>query len=164
MHLLQQINATLLKVAGWGTIFFMAVIAIVIPYEVFGRYVLAKMSIWSGEVATFSLVWATMLGSALGLKKGYQVGMTAVLEKVPPRVARLLQGLGFLFMFFFLGLMIYFGTEQTLRNDMQRSPAMQIPMSYPYAALPLGFALMFMVTVENFLLFLKGAERREGRE
>jgi TRAP-type C4-dicarboxylate transport system permease small subunit len=157
MQLLQRINAVLLKVASWGTIFFMAVMAVVIPYEVFGRYVLAMMSTWSGEVATYSLVWATMLGAAVGLKKGYQVGMVAVLEHVPPVVARLLQGLGYLFMFFFLGLMIYFGTDQTIANAAQRSPAMQIPMCYPYAALPLGFFLMLLVTLEDFLRFVRPA-------
>lgn len=155
MQLLQRINAVLLKVASWGTIFFMAVMAIVIPYEVFGRYVLAMMSTWSGEVATYSLVWATMLGSAVGLKKGYQVGMVAVLEHVPHVVARLLQGIGYLFMFFFLGLMIYFGTDQTIANAAQRSPAMQIPMCYPYAALPLGFFLMLLITLEDFLRFVR---------
>ncbi|HWQ61999.1 MAG TPA: TRAP transporter small permease [Negativicutes bacterium] len=161
--MLQSINAVLLKAASWGTIFFMAVIAIVIPYEVFGRYVLERMSTWSGEVATYSLVWATMMGAAVGLKKGYQVGMVAVLEIVPPRVGRLLQGMGFLFMFFFLGLMIYFGTDQTLANAAQRSPAMQIPMCYPYAALPLGFFLMLLITLEDFLQFVRPGRGKEDK-
>lgn len=163
MQILQGINAVLLKAASWGTILFMAIIAIVIPYEVFGRYVLERMSTWSGEVATYSLVWATMLGAAVGLKKGYQVGMVAVLESVPPMVGRLLQGIGFLFMFFFLGLMIFFGTEQTIANAAQRSPAMQIPMCYPYAALPLGFFLMFLVTVEDFLQFVRAGCGKEDK-
>ncbi len=163
MQILQGINAVLLKAASWGTILFMAIIAIVIPYEVFGRYILERMSTWSGEVATYSLVWATMLGAAVGLKKGYQVGMVAVLESVPPMVGRLLQGIGFLFMFFFLGLMIFFGTEQTIANAAQRSPAMQIPMCYPYAALPLGFFLMFLVTVEDFLQFVRAGCGKEDK-
>lgn len=62
MHSLQRLNSKLLGIASWGVIFFMVVMAVVIPYEVFGRYVLQKMSAWSGEVATFSLVWASMLG------------------------------------------------------------------------------------------------------
>jgi TRAP-type C4-dicarboxylate transport system permease small subunit len=154
LQLIQRVNAVLLKGASWGTIFFMAVMAIVIPYEVFGRYLLAKMSTWSGEVSTYSLVWASMLGGAVGLKKGYQVGMTAVLDAVPPKVAVLIRGLGFIFMFSFLGVMIYYGINQTLDNAAQRSPAMQIPMCYPYAALPVGFILMLLITVEDLLVFL----------
>ena len=164
MHLLQKTNALLLKVASWGTIFFMSVIAIVIPYEVFGRYVLANMSIWSGEVATFSLVWASMLGAAVGLKKGYQVGMSFVLEKVPPRVAWIMQAIGFIFMFLFLSLMVYYGADQTIGNHAQRSPAMQIPMSYPYAALPLGFFFMLLMTLEDFILFLRQGFGKEAKQ
>lgn len=154
LQLIQRINAVLLKGASWGTIFFMSVMAIVIPYEVFGRYVLERMSTWSGEVSTYSLVWATMLGGAVGLKKGYQVGMTAVLEAVPPLAVKLIRGLGFIFMFIFLGVMIFYGVDQTLANAAQRSPAMQIPMCYPYAALPIGFTLMLLITIEDLMVFL----------
>ncbi|MDT8899966.1 TRAP transporter small permease [Anaeroselena agilis] len=154
LQLIRRVNDILLKGAGWGTVFFMAVMAIVIPYEVFGRCLLARMSTWSGEVSTFSLVWASMLGGAVGLRKGYQVGMTAALDALPPVVAKMVRGLGFIFMFIFLGVMIYYGASQTLANAAQRSPAMQIPMCYPYAALPVGFLLMLLVTIEDLLVFL----------
>lgn len=162
LQLIRRVNTVLLKGASWGTIIFMAVMAIVIPYEVFGRYLLAKMSTWSGEVSTYSLVWASMLGGAVGLRKGYQVGMTAVLDAVPPMVAKMIRGLGFIFMFIFLGVMIYYGVDQTLANAAQRSPAMQIPMCYPYAALPVGFTLMLLVTVEDLLVFMGAGPAKEG--
>jgi len=154
MKALQSVNELLLTVAGWGTIFFMGVIAIVIPYEVFGRYVLKSMSIWSGEVSTFSLAWATMLGGAVGLKKGYQVSMTAVLDAVPPSISRALKGVGLLFMLFFLATMTWYGGLQTLINFEQTSPAMGIKMGFPYACMPIGFFIMLMMTVEEFLVFL----------
>ena len=91
MVVLQRFNEILVKVGSWGTILFMAVIAVVIPYEVIGRYVFQRMSIWSGEVSTYSLAWASMLGGAVGLKKGYQVSMTSVVESVPPAVAKVLK-------------------------------------------------------------------------
>lgn len=152
MSWLQKVNAALVKVASWGTILFMAVIAIVIPYEVFGRYVVHKMSTWSGEVSTYSLVWASMMGGAAGLKKGYQVGMTAVVEKVPPRVGLVLRLTGNACMLVFLGVMTWFGLVQTIINLEQTSPAIGLIMAIPYAALPIGFFIMFMVTVEEFLL------------
>src|SRR5512137_813607 len=91
MRALKRFNEWLVKIGSWGTIFFIAVIAIVIPYEVIGRYVFQKMNIWTGEVSTYSLVWASMLGGAVGLRKGYQVSMTSVLDSVPPATARALK-------------------------------------------------------------------------
>jgi TRAP-type C4-dicarboxylate transport system permease small subunit len=154
MKALQSANELLLTVAGWGTIFFMGVISIVIPYEVFGRYVIKSMSIWSGEVSTYSLAWATMLGGAVGLKRGYQVSMTAVLEAVPSSIGRALKGAGLLFMLFFLAAMTWYGGLQTLINFEQTSPAMGIKMCFPYACLPIGFFIMLMLTIEELLVFL----------
>jgi len=162
MRALQRFNEFLMKVGSWGTILFMAIIAIVIPYEVIGRYLFQKMSIWSGEVSTYSLAWASMLGGAVGLKKGYQVNMTSVVESVPPAVARGLRLAAYLFTLFFFGAMVYYGLFQTIYNAKQFSPAMELVMSVPYAALPTGFFIMFFLTLEEFLVFMGLGVKREG--
>jgi TRAP-type transport system small permease protein len=163
MAALQRFNAILEKLGSWGTILFMAIIAIVIPYEVIGRYVFQKMSIWSGEVSTYSLAWASMLGGAVGLKKGYQVSMTSVVESVPPAVAWALKLVAYLFTLFFFGAMFYFGLFQTIYNSRQFSPAMELVMSLPYAALPTGFFIMFFFTLEELLVFLGVARKGDAR-
>jgi len=154
MRVLQKFNEFLVTVGGWGTILFMTVIAVVVPYEVVGRYVFQKMTIWSGEVSTYSLVWASMLGGAVGLKKGYMISMDAVLEMVPRNVVKLLKFLSYLCALFFFGIMFGYGLFQTLYNAHQTSPAIGLVMSYPYAALPIGFFIMFFLTMEELLLFL----------
>ncbi|MBF0530287.1 MAG: TRAP transporter small permease [Deltaproteobacteria bacterium] len=154
MHLLHLANEGMLKVATWATILFMAVIAIVIPYEVFGRYILAKMSTWSGELSTYSLAWASMMGGAVGLKKGYQISMTSVVDAVPPALAKVIRAAGYACTLVFFGFMTGIGFYQTIYNINQTSPAMGIVLSIPYACLPLGFFLMFTVTLEEYLVFL----------
>jgi TRAP-type transport system small permease protein len=154
MRVLQRFNAIMIKIGSWGTIFFMAVIGIVIPYEVIGRYVFESMSTWSGEVSTYSLAWASMLGGAIGLKKGYQVKMDSVVESVPPGAAKVLKLLAYLSSLFFFSMMFGFGLFQTIYNWKQTSPAIGLIMSFPYASLPLGFFIMFFLTLEEFLAFL----------
>ena len=163
MRALQGFNEFMMKIGSWGTILFMAIIAIVIPYEVIGRYVFQKMSIWSGEVSTYSLVWASLLGGAVGLKKGYQVSMTTVVESVPPAVVKALKLAAYLFTLFFFGSMFYFGLYQTIYNVKQFSPALELVMSIPYAALPTGFFIMFFFTLEEFLVFLGLGAKGEGQ-
>src|SRR5512141_2332046 len=123
MAALQRFNAILEQVGSWGTILFMAIIAIVIPYEVIGRYVFQRMSTWSGEVSTYSLAWASMLGSAVGLKKGYQISLTSVVESLPAAAARILKWGAYLFTLCFFGVMFYYGLYQTIYNARQTSPA-----------------------------------------
>lgn len=154
MQALKTFNLFLVRLGSWGTILFMAVMAVVIPYEVIGRYLFQNMTIWSGEVSTYSLAWASMLGGAVGLKKGYQIRMTAVVESVPPDLARALKGMSYLCSLIFFGVMFCYGLYQAVYNAKQTSPAIGLVMSVPYAALPAGFFIMFFVTLEEFLGFL----------
>jgi TRAP-type C4-dicarboxylate transport system permease small subunit len=163
MHILQRFNEFLVRIGSWGTILFMAVIAVVIPYEVIGRYVFQKMTIWSGEVSTYSLAWASMLGGAVGLKRGYQVSMTSVVESVPPGMAKALKFMAYSCSLFFFGAMFWFGLYQTFYNRNQTSPAIGLVMTLPYASLPTGFFIMFFLTLEEFLLFLGFGTKGEAR-
>ncbi len=163
MRALKTFNEFLVKIGGWGTILFMAVMAVVIPYEVIGRYVFQKMSIWSGEISTYSLAWASMLGSAVGLKKGYQVSMTSVVDSVPPAATKILKWGAYLFTLFFFGAMFYYGLYQTIYNVRQTSPAIGLVMSFPYASLPAGFFIMFFLTLEEFWAFVRPEVKGEGR-
>lgn len=160
MPTLERFNRILVKIGSWGTIFFMTVIAVVIPYEVVGRYVFQKMSIWSGEVSTYSLAWASMLGGAVGLKKGYQISMTSVVDSIPPEWAKVLKWVAYLFTLFFFGAMFYFGLFQTIYNARQTSPAIGLVMSIPYASLPSGFFIMFFLTLEELLRFIGWGEAK----
>jgi TRAP-type C4-dicarboxylate transport system permease small subunit len=163
MRALQGFNEFLVKIGSWGTILFMALIGIVIPYEVIGRYVFQKMTIWSGEVSTYSLAWASMLGGAVGLKKGYQVSMESVVESVPPAVAKALKFLAYACSLFFFGAMFWFGLYQTIYNWKQTSPAIGLVMTIPYASLPVGFFIMFFLTLEEFLGFLGLGAKGDAR-
>jgi TRAP-type C4-dicarboxylate transport system permease small subunit len=163
MRALKRFNECLVAAGSWGTILFVAVIAVVIPYEVIGRYVFQKMTIWTGEVSTYSLVWASMLGGAVGFRKGYQVSMASVVESVPPKAAKALKLLSHVCSLIFFGVMFSYGLFQTLYNWNQTSPAIGLVMSFPYAALPIGFFMMFSLTMEEFLESLCLRSKGEDR-
>ena len=146
---LKKINDILTRAAEWITMISMAVIAIVIACEVLGRYLLSDMPGWSGEAAIFSLVWLSMMGSAVGFRKGYQISLTFIVDRLPSRHARVVKGGAQFFLAVFLAVMIYYGVRQTIVNLRQLSPALGIPMAFPYAALPAGFGLMLLSVVEQ---------------
>lgn len=154
MQFLRRFNAVLLKLAGWSVMVTIGAIAVVVPYEVFGRYVLGNMSTWTNEFSQYALVWASMLGGAVGLKRGYQVGITSLIDSLPPLPARIVQAAGYAAMLVFLAFMTYYGVDQMLMNRQQTSSTIGIPMSVPYSALPIGFFIMFFITLEQLLDFL----------
>jgi TRAP-type C4-dicarboxylate transport system permease small subunit len=147
---LTGMNGFLLKGAEWITIAAMTVIAIVIPHEVFGRYLLGETPAWSGEVATYSLVWLTMMGSAAGLRRGYQVSIDIAILRLPAGISRMIRASAYFFLIFFFFVMTGYGFAQTWVNLRQMSPALGIPMALPYLALPAGFTVMLFFTLEEW--------------
>jgi TRAP-type C4-dicarboxylate transport system permease small subunit len=165
MGILTRINAALEKLAEVLTIVFLGGIAIVVPLEVFNRYITGNMFTWSTEFCQYSFVWASMMGAAAGLRKGGQVAITSLkdrLEKTSARAARGLQALVYVIMLLFLAVMTRYGIVQVVTNYTQLSSTMSIPMSYPYAALPLGFVIMFTVTLEMLIGLSRGG--KAGRD
>lgn len=163
MLILRQFNGVLLKLAGWAALLSMAAIAIIIPYEVFGRYVIGRMSTWTSEFCQYAVVWTTMMGGAVGLKRGMHVGITTLTDILPPGPCRIVQGTGFVCMFIFASSMTYYGFSQTIMNMNQQSSTVGIPMSIPYSAIPIGFFIMCCITVEQLVDFLTIANPA-GRE
>jgi TRAP-type C4-dicarboxylate transport system permease small subunit len=96
-----------------------------------------------------------MMGAAAGLKGGGQVAVTTLKERLEKRNSKkavaVLQGIVYTIMLVFFIIMIYYGAIQTVANYTQRSSTMSIPMSFPYAALPLGFIMMFLITLEQLV-------------
>jgi TRAP-type C4-dicarboxylate transport system permease small subunit len=158
--ILSKLNAILIQAASLMTAGALAVIAVVIPYEVFGRYVLGVMPVWSGEAATYALVWVSMMGSVVGLSKGYQVSLSLLMDRLPRVPYLVVTGCMYGGMLAFLGWMTWFGIHQTVVNMHQRSTAIGIPMSVPYLALPAGFMFMFLITLEQCWSFFHPESKR----
>lgn len=158
----KRLNDTVEKLAGFILVFFMAVMALTVPITVFSRYVLKNTPIWTDETALFSLVWASMLGAAIGLRKGYQVGIRSLVEKAPKTLGAIMQITAYIFTFVLLTVLVLFGTRQTIVNAKQLSAAMRLPMAIPYAAIPLGFLIMWLFTAEELLAFFRKLGGKEA--
>ena len=126
----------------WAGGVIMAGITIVVFLQVLTRYVLAYPWEWPEELARMLFVWLALLGAALALRRNGHFGISVVTQRLPPgvqRAARIAVGLALLG---FLLLLTYLGVEATLRVREQFSTAMEVSMSYGYAAVPIGCGLM----------------------
>jgi len=157
---LKRIDDFIEKIASAILVIFLVVIAIVIPVGVFTRYVVKIALTWSDEISLFSLVWASMLGAAVGLRKGYQIGIRYFVDKSPRILSIILEAISYLFILGFLTVLVIFGTKQTIINARQLSAAIRIPMAIPYAALPVGFAIMILFTIEQILDFIRRINKK----
>jgi TRAP-type C4-dicarboxylate transport system permease small subunit len=155
-----RVNNFLVKGAGFVAMVTLGAVSVVVPYEAFCRYVLTKMNIWTTEFSIYAIVWATMMGAAAGLPKRLHVGITTLHDKLPPLPAKILQAFIYILVLVFVCIMGYNSVLTVAFNYPQTSSTMGISMSIPYLAMPLGFFIMAMTTIQQLLeLFGFSAER-----
>ncbi len=111
-------------------------------WQVFARYVLESPTAWSEELARFLLVWVTMLGSALVLRDDDHVAVTLVIEQLPMGLRRAIGFVRDALILAMAGALAYYGAGLALLAHRQTSPGLNIPMAYPYAAIPVSAVLI----------------------
>ena len=52
-----------------------AVLAVDVLWQVFTRFIMGKPSSWTEELATFLLIWVSLLGAAVALGRGAHLGI-----------------------------------------------------------------------------------------
>jgi TRAP-type C4-dicarboxylate transport system permease small subunit len=120
-----------------------SVMAFDVFIEVIFRYVLLLPLFWTEEFARYCLVWSSLLAAGIALKRGQHIAVTFVVERVPKRI-RAIAGLGGdIFVAAMLAVILWGGIYLVILTRHQLSPAMRLPMSLPYMAIPTGSAIMF---------------------
>lgn len=124
--------------------------------QIFCRYVLVRPLSFTDETMRFSMVWVAFLaGSALVFRREH---MAANLFD-NPRLGMLRRLMGMVVLLAILGFSValtWFGWPLALRNARQLSPSAQIPMIWPYIAVPVGGALMALYAAWLLALSVAG--------
>ncbi len=134
-----------------------AVMVVSICWQVFGRFVLNHSPGWTEEVARFLMAWITLLGTAAVLRRRGHIAVTFVVELLPRSVALAVGLLRDLLILAMAGALGWYGYAFAVIGGRRDSAALEIPMFYPYLAIPVGAALIAL------LLLLSRAGREELR-
>jgi TRAP-type C4-dicarboxylate transport system permease small subunit len=137
-----QIMTLVNLVVTWVVAVILGVMSIVVFSQVVYRYVLEAPLPWSEELARYLMVWLVLLGASLGVRHKALIGMEALVNIFPAWLKRFSVETVLVVSLAFLAVVVYFGTRLAIMNHSQVSPAMEIPMSIPYAAVPVGGILM----------------------
>lgn len=119
--------------------------------QVLMRYWYGNTSFFTEEAARFFLVWAAMIGVAIEVRHGGHIGIPFFVERLPERFRRVWIMTGELLVLLLFGLLVWLGVESTVFNHGQESPGLQVPLSIPFAAIPLFFALAAVFGAERLL-------------
>ena len=116
-------------------LFFLTIVQVILRYGFDYTHFLTE------ELGRYLLVWATLAGMAIETRHGGHIRVSFLAGKLPPAVRRgWLLLIDVLIMILFV-LLIYTGIDSMIFNHGQESPGMQIPLSIPFAAIPIFFAI-----------------------
>jgi TRAP-type C4-dicarboxylate transport system permease small subunit len=118
-----------------------------ICYQVFGRYVLNHAPRWSEELARFLMVWITLVGSAAVLRQNGHITVSVLVEALPPRARAVLLAVRDVAVLVTVYVFVAYGLDFALLFGRQLSPAFEVPMTVPYAAMPIGGVLIGLMVV-----------------
>ncbi|PZO67350.1 MAG: C4-dicarboxylate ABC transporter permease [Paracoccus denitrificans] len=118
--------------------------ALMLGWNVLGRYLTGNSLTWADEVARYSMIWVTFLGAGLALREGAHAAITNAQDALPTGGQRALRLLILIIMFGFFAFMVWVGLDYMSRMSVQKSAALRIPMKWIYAAMPVGFTLLIV--------------------
>lgn len=143
----------------------MAVMVIVATWQVFTRFVLDDPSTVSEEMLRYSLVWLTMVGSALAYSKKKHVAIVFVARKFSGKMHYLVNIAVEIIVILFSVFILLFGGINALQNAVgQVSSAMQMPMEYLYLSLPAGGVLFIIYAIFHIIDHVKNMRNVSSAE
>lgn len=138
-----------------------AILSVIVLLQVVFRYVLNSPLAWTEEMARFLLIWIVLLGAAVGVKRKSHFSVDILTKKFSEKANRWLQFVLDIFMFILIfDVMVFNGVYLTNLTVRQISPALHIRMSYVYSAVLVGGILSCCYILEDILLFIKEAIKR----
>jgi TRAP-type transport system small permease protein len=108
------------------------------------RYVFAHPNAWTEELSRYAFIWLSLLGASLASKRGAHFLFDSAVNRLPTSMRRIVDLAVSLLVGGSLVGAIMLGTELAAAVRFQRSPALEIPMVWVYAALPVAASLMLL--------------------
>jgi TRAP-type C4-dicarboxylate transport system permease small subunit len=130
----------------------LAVMVVVVFVQVIFRFFIQLPLSWSEEVARYLFVWIIWMGAATVVKEGGHPGMDLLTRSFSPRWQRVTEIAMNLLFSATLVTIVVTGFMLASANMSQPSPAMELPMGIPYAAIPLS-AVIMLINLAFFAFF-----------
>jgi len=127
----------------WGTLGVFWILAVVVFYQVFTRYVLNDAAGWTEEIARYLLIAVTFLGGAMAVRRGTHIQVDFVYRFIPHAAGRVMSTFVDAVRIGFFGYAVWLTWLLIARIGTQRMAVIELPIGLVFGAMLIGFALMF---------------------
>jgi len=140
----------------WLVAAFLAVILMIALIQVGNRFIINSSLSWSEEAQIFGHIWIVFLGIPIALRRGSHLYIETFCDMLPTRPRMVFDiCVELLWGAFGISLTVL-GWMVASVAQMQESPGLEIPMSWPYGAMVVGGAYLTLVSARRLTTLLWG--------
>jgi len=114
---------------------------------VFTRYVLRQPLVWSDELATILFLWLAMLGAVVAYRRGEHIRLSVLLRRSSPHVRAILEAISSVVTALFVLELIPASLTFFKQEQIDLTPALNIPQSDVVLAVIVGLALILVLAL-----------------
>lgn len=117
---------------------------------------------WFDEASTYCMIYMTLLGTEIGLRDGSQIAVTALVNKFKGASKMVINIIAKIIVVLFSGTVLFYSINmvQMQAASGQTTAALHLPMSVPYMALVISFAIItavqVVITIKMIIDLIKG--------
>ena len=121
----------------------MSIATLVAFINVVLRYGFNMSLSWAGELTSYLFIWSALFGAAYGFKIGMHLGVTIVIQKLKPRVAKYVLTLSLVIILTYLIALICWGYNFCVFNfDLEQvSIDLELPFWVIYLCVPISMSI-----------------------
>ena len=122
--------------------------------------IFAKASHWAEEISVFSFIWLLYWGASLATRTGKHFSVTAQFNILPERLKKYVVIPGNIAWLIFNLVIMKFGWI-LVKQSMEESLSLEIPMKYVYSIIPLSFLFISFRLVQHTFRSLTSTHPKE---
>ena len=146
------IDLSVYRWEDWLTLIMFWALAFTVFYQFFTRYVLNDSASWTEEIARYFLVIVTFLGASMGARRNSHIHVEFLYRYLPAAVGRALSTFVDIARVLFLAYASWLAIALVPRMNNLGMTVVDLPMSYVYAFVALGFVLMTFRSLQVAIL------------
>lgn len=152
-YALSATSRTIDRLVAGVCVFIIYIILMLLMTQVIMRYFLGSPPSWTEELAIMLFTWIVLLFASVGIKNNFHVA----LDTIPDRMKKLKLCSDILVSLLIAGfslVMIYAGYSYLEETLSQKTAALQIPIAFLYASVPISGSIIFFHCISRLFNFI----------
>jgi len=143
------------RIVEYISMLFMVAMVLVVLLQIVLRTFFGTAFLWAEEVARFMMIWVIFLGTAIAFRYGAHISIEFLFNRLPEPLRKAGHAVIALLILVFVVVLIATSWELCQKSMINFSPALEIPMGYVYAVIPVSGVLMILNLIHAVVCYFR---------